>query len=133
MTGDPNNDPRLRFHRWVVAVVFLVATITLSFMPSGFKHMLHTHGHFHGVGHVMVFGVLTLTLLRVVNSSRSRVYVIAFAMAVGFIIEGIQPLVLSGAVLEPLDMGFDFMGVVFATLLNRTLRNLRTMPGRAEL
>ena len=122
--GSRNADPRLRLSRWIFAMISLAATVTISFMPSGYKHLFHTHGHFHGVGHMMIFGILTLTFLRSAGSSRARISLIALAIAVGLIIETIQPLVLAGAVLEPLDMGFDCMGVALATLLHGTLRSL---------
>ncbi len=111
-------------------MVSLAGTVTISFMPSGYKHMLHTHGHFHGVGHVMIFGILTTTFLRAAGSRNARIFVVTIAIAVGFLIETIQPIVLPGAVLEPFDMGFDCVGVAVATLLNGILRNLYTPISR---
>ena len=93
-------------------LVFVGAAVpTLSFLPPGVKHMLHTRGVLHPWYHLVAFAALTFVFLRSARTARMRLLCIAGAALMGCGTEFVQSIVYRYPV-ERLDIVADTAGVV---------------------
>ncbi len=100
----------------VLACVVFPAVIVISFLPNEDKHLLHTRGRFHSVGHFVVFCVVAYVASRSARSLRARLVVFGASLVLGFGIEVAEHLVFH-APLEWKDVLVDAAGVIGGTLI----------------
>ncbi len=89
----------------------LLAVIALSFASENLKSELHTHGHYHLLGHVLVYCIAELLLVSGVRTMQ-RTLILSTAIVIsGCAIEVAQHLIYSNP-LETLDIWADCRGVM---------------------
>jgi hypothetical protein len=88
----------------------------VSFLPTDKKHLLHTRGRFHPLGHLLAFAVVAYAVAGVARSTRTRVLFFIGAMVFGFGIELAEHLLVNNP-LEWDDVWYDAVGVMVGTLL----------------
>ncbi len=91
------------------------AVPTLSFLPPGIKHVLHTRGVLHPWYHLFAFAALTFIFLRNAKTVRARLLCTAGAVLMGCGTEFAQSLVYRYPV-ERLDVVADTVGVLCGVL-----------------
>lgn len=101
----------------------------LSFFTEG-KKILHTHGQYHSLLHLLAFALLAFVLVRAGRNDKQRRWFFIAAMVLGFAIEVGEHLVFHGP-LEWKDVFMDVTGAVGGTLA--ALATLIEMKRRLEI
>ena len=95
----------------------MVALIVLvSFLPPADKHVLHTRGRFHLLGHLVAFASVGFMAVMTPRTFRSRILFVAGLVLLAFGIEFGEHLAFS-TVIEWPDVLMDFMGVFSGVVL----------------
>ncbi len=98
-----------------------IASLTvLSFLPLKDKIALHTKGHLHFWGHGVIFGTIAFLVISVGASRKTRWFLFAGLLLLGWGIEYMQHVVNQEA-LETTDVLVDLAGVCCGSLLARLL------------
>jgi hypothetical protein len=99
-----------------LACLVVGAVAVLSFLPPGGKHLLHTDGRFHRLGHLLAFSAVAYIAARTSQSSRVRMMIFIGSLALGAGIEFAEHLIDHGRI-ERKDIWIDAVGVVLGTLI----------------
>jgi len=99
-----------------LACVVFPAVVLVSFLPDKDKHLLHTRGRFHSLGHFVVFCVVAYVASRSARSLQARLVVFGASLVLGFGIEVAEHLVFHAA-MEWKDVLADAAGVIGGTLI----------------
>ncbi len=96
-----------------------IASLTvLSFLPLRDKLALHTKGRLHFWGHGVIFGTIAFLVISVGASRKTRLFLFAGLLLLGWGIEYMQH-VINHEALESSDVLVDFAGVCLGSLLAR--------------
>jgi len=99
------------------ALIVLTGIISvISFLPGSEKHILHTRGRFHPLGHLLAFASLGYLTVMTPKAFRTRLLLIAGLFLFAFGIEIGEHFVFMGALEWP-DVLTDFAGVFIGILL----------------
>jgi glycopeptide antibiotics resistance protein len=97
-------------------IVLIGIILVISFLPVEDKHVLHTRGRFHPLGHILAFASLGYLTAMAPKAFRTRLLLIAGLFFFAFGIEMGEYLVFGGVV-EWSDVLMDFAGVFLGILL----------------
>jgi len=99
------------------ALILLIGMIlVISFLPEADKHVLHTRGRFHSLGHLLAFASLAYLTVVTPKTFRNKLLLITGLFLFAFGIEIGECLVFGGAVEWP-DVLTDFAGAFLGLLL----------------
>ena len=100
----------------VFAGLVVLAALVISFLPSEDKHALHTRGHYHSWGHLIVFGVVAFVVARASRTVMARILLFLGSIVFGFAIEYAEHVAFKGSI-EWKDVVVDTLGVLLGTVL----------------
>ena len=109
-------EERKNYSSLALGCVWMILLAALSFLPNHDKHLLHTSGHYHGLGHLVGFLAVTLLLVNGATSLRARFALASVAVAFGYLLEFIEHVVYK-IPLERSDILIDTLGVIFGLIL----------------
>ncbi len=122
---------RQRTRSWATALLCIAVLTLVSFLPSKGKHALHTKGRLHGPGHLMIFLLTTVVLLRLAKRRSTRVLVLVGLGLLGPAVEYVQS-VRDGYGVEWHDVFVDILGVTLGALALALLGGLRERAGTPQ-
>jgi hypothetical protein len=99
-----------------LACLVVAGVAIVSFLPTDKKHLLHTRGRYHPLGHLLAFAVVAYAVDGIARSTRARVLFFIGAIIFGVGIELIEHLLIRNP-LEWDDVWYDAVGVMIGTLL----------------
>jgi hypothetical protein len=106
----------------VVFASWIALMAGLSIAPDRIKRRLHTTGHFHYLGHVVIFAITAAVVTCTAKTLRSRVLRAGCIVAFGITLESAEVIAYHGW-FEKRDLLADVAGVFLGLLLTCTLPN----------
>ena|SRR3954468_5248632 len=107
---------RVIFASWIVLMA------GLSIAPDWFKRRLHTTGHFHYFGHIVVFAITAAAVTCRAEKLRSLALRAGCVLAFGIALESAQAIAYHGW-FEKRDLLADLAGVVLGLIFTCTLQS----------
>jgi len=94
----------------------------LSIAPDWFKRRLHTTGHFHYLGHIVIFAITAAVVTSRVKNFPGRILRAGCILAFGIALESAQAIAYHGW-FEKRDLLADLMGVVLGLIFTCSLQS----------
>ena len=115
-SAQARNSKKQRNIYTALACFVFPAVVVVSFLPNKDKHLLHTRGRYHSLGHFVVFCVVAYVASRSARSLQARLIVFGLSLVLGLGIEVAEHLVFHAA-MEWKDVLVDAAGVIGGTLI----------------
>jgi hypothetical protein len=112
---------RLPLNRVIFAICILLLTV-LSITPDWFKRRLHTTGHFHYVGHIVMFAVTAFAVTCSAVKLRSKFLRAGYILAFGIAMESAEAIAYHGW-FEKRDLLADVAGLAVGLLCTCALQS----------
>src|SRR3954463_11491923 len=115
--------PAIRFPlNRVLFAIWIMLLTGLSIAPDWFKRRLHTTGHFHYLGHIVMFGVTAAAVTCSAVKLRSKVLRAGCVLAFGIAMESAQAIAYHGW-FEKRDLLADVAGMAVGLLSTCALQS----------
>lgn len=107
---------RVLFGFWILLLIML------SFAPDWLKRRLHTTGHFHYLGHLVLFALTATVATWRGEKLRGKILRASCILGLGIALESAEAIAYHGW-LEKRDLVTDAMGVALGLFISCNLRN----------